>query len=60
MDNGDPKVRRAAAETLGKYGQLARNQATIDALRRALGDEDQEVRINASEALLHILTTSKL
>src|SRR5205823_1097108 len=60
LDNPDPKVRRAAAETLGKYGALARNKATIDALRRTLGDDDQDVRINASEALLQILAPSKL
>jgi HEAT repeat protein len=54
----DPRVRRLAAETLGRFGALARNQATIDALRRALGDEDLEVRINASEALLEILDSA--
>jgi HEAT repeat protein len=51
----DPRVRRAATETLGKFGDLARNKNTIDVIRRALGDDDQEVRINASEALLQIL-----
>ncbi len=51
----DPRVHRVAAETLGRFGPRARNQATVDALRRALGDDDQEVRINASEALLQIL-----
>jgi HEAT repeat protein len=55
LDHPDPRVRRAAAETLGKYGSIARNKTTIDALRRALGDEDQDARINASEALLQIL-----
>jgi HEAT repeat protein len=59
MEQLDPRVRRAAAETLGKYGALARNTKTIDALRRALGDEDQEVRINVSEALLQILGAGK-
>jgi len=34
--------------------------ATVDALRRALGDDDQDVRINASEALVQILSPSKL
>ena len=51
----DPRVRRAATETLGKFGAIAHNKNTIDVLRRALGDDDQEVRINASEALLQIL-----
>jgi HEAT repeat protein len=51
----DPRVRRVAAETLGKFGPLARNPGTVAALRRALGDDDQEVRINASEAILQIL-----
>lgn len=55
MKQEDARVRRAAAETLGKYGPLARNPATVAALRRAMGDEDQEVRINASEALLAVL-----
>jgi HEAT repeat protein len=55
LEQPDPRVRRTAAETLGKYGRLARNRATLDALRRAQGDEDQEVRINASEAILQIL-----
>jgi HEAT repeat protein len=56
LEHPDPRVRRTAAETLGRYGALARNPATIEALRRALGDEDQEVRINASEALLQATT----
>ena len=60
LENPDAKVRRAAAETLGRYGSLARNKATVDALRRALGDDDQDVRINASEALVQILSPSKL
>ncbi len=55
LENNSPKVRRAAAETLANYGPLARNKATVDALRRALGDDDQDVRIDASEALLSIL-----
>jgi HEAT repeat protein len=55
LENDHARVRRAAAETVGRYGALARNKTTIDALRRALGDEDQEVRINASEAMLQIL-----
>jgi HEAT repeat protein len=58
LEHPDPRVRRSAAETLGLYGPLARIPATVTALRRALGDEDQEVRINASEALLQILTGS--
>jgi HEAT repeat protein len=50
----DPRVRRTAAEVLGKLGSVA--EAAVPALRRALEDEDQEVRINASEAILSILT----
>jgi HEAT repeat protein len=56
MDNSDARVRRAAADTLGRYGALARIPTVIEALRRALGDDDQEVRINASEAMLQILS----
>ncbi len=55
LKQDDARVRRAAAETLGKYGPLARDPATVAALRRAMGDSDQEVRINASEALLEVL-----
>jgi HEAT repeat protein len=55
LEQPDARVRRTAAETLGRYGRLARNQNTLNALRRALGDEDQEVRLNASEAVLQIL-----
>ena len=49
----DPRVRRAAAESLGRLGPLA--EAALPALRRALGDEDQETRIFASEAILNII-----
>ena len=48
----DPRLRRAAAETLGRIGPLAR--PALPALRRALGDEDAEVRVLASDAILNI------
>jgi HEAT repeat protein len=56
LSHPDPRVRRAAAEALGKYGPVARNQVTTDALRRALSDPDQAVRIRASEAVRLILS----
>jgi HEAT repeat protein len=55
LDHPEPRVRRIVAETLGKFGPAANNKATVDALRHALGDDDQDTRINASEALLQIL-----
>lgn len=55
LTHPDPRVRRTAAEALGRYGPAARNQATTDALRRALSDADQAVRIRASEAVRLIL-----
>jgi HEAT repeat protein len=53
LSNEDPRVRRTAALALGRFGTVA--QSAVPALRRALGDDDQEVRINASDALLSIL-----
>ena len=53
LGNSDARVRRAAAKTLGTYGPAA--FAAIPSLRRALGDDDQDVRINASDAMLSIL-----
>ena len=55
LSHPDPRVRRTAAEALGRYGPAARTQATADALRRALSDPDQTVRIRASEAVRLIL-----
>ncbi|MBI3411550.1 MAG: HEAT repeat domain-containing protein [Planctomycetes bacterium] len=52
MTHPDPRVRRAAAKTLGSFGSAA--AAAIPTLRRALGDDDQEVRVNAGDALLSI------
>lgn len=49
----DARVRRAAAAVLGSYGSAA--ATALPALRRAIGDDDQEVRMNASEAILNIL-----
>jgi HEAT repeat protein len=49
----DQRVRRAAADVLGKLGPIAAPAEA--ALRHALEDDDQEVRTNASEALLSIL-----
>ena len=51
----DLRVRRAAAETLATYGSRARNDATLAALRVALSDSDQGVRIGASEAMRRVL-----
>ncbi len=49
----DPRVRKAAAEVLGKFGPLA--QTALPALRDVLGDDDAEVRAAASDAILSIL-----
>ena len=53
----DPRVRRAAADVLGKFGPLAR--AALPALRQLVGDDDPEVRIKASDAILSILPEPK-
>jgi HEAT repeat protein len=57
LKDGDARVRRTAAEVLGKFGPLARQ--AIPALREALGDDDAEVRENASLAILNILSSKK-
>lgn len=57
MTHPDPRVRRAAAKTLGSFGPAA--SAAIPTLRRALGDDDQEVRVNAGDALLSMDPTRK-
>src|SRR5262249_218776 len=63
----DPRVRAAAAEVLGKLGPKIfhhpeTNQVdtqvfnqVIAALRRAIGDEDANVRAGASDALLSLI-----
>jgi HEAT repeat protein len=51
--DADVRVRRTAAETLGRYGRLA--ESAVPALREALGDDDTEVRQRAGDALLSIL-----
>jgi HEAT repeat protein len=55
LADADPRVRRTAAEMLGKYGRAA--ESAVPALRAALGDDDQEVRQRASDALLSILVS---
>jgi HEAT repeat protein len=68
MNDRDVRVRRQAAETLGLLGRpadpkLTQNeidtltQKEIDALRKALRDEDAGVRLSASEAILTITAT---
>lgn len=51
--HADPRVRKTAAETLGRFG--AYSTPAVPALRRLLSDDDQDVRIAASDALLSIL-----
>ena len=53
LKHHDPRVRRVAALVIGDYGPAAK--AAVPGLRHALGDTDQEVRINASDAILSIL-----
>jgi HEAT repeat protein len=57
LQDGDVRIRRSAAEVLGKFGPLARQ--AVPALREALGDDDAEVRENASLAILNILGAKK-
>lgn len=57
LKDGDVRVRRTAAEVLGRFGPLARQ--AVPALREALGDDDAEVRENASLAMLNILNSKK-
>jgi HEAT repeat protein len=51
LSNPDPRVRRAAASALGRFGAAAAQYAGKE-LNAALGDEDSEVRRSATEALL--------
>ncbi|MCI0638871.1 MAG: HEAT repeat domain-containing protein [Gemmataceae bacterium] len=53
LGHEDHRVRKAAAETLGRFGPAA--LLAVPALRRALGDEDAGVRAAASDAILSIL-----
>ncbi len=53
----DARVRRTAARVLGRFGPAAVD--AVPALRRAIGDEDEEVRVNASDAILSILAPLK-
>ena len=53
LHSRDARVRRAAADVLGKLGPIA--AAAVPALQAALEDDDQDVRINASEAILAIV-----
>ena len=54
LKHPDARLRKGAAETLGKIGPPA--SEAVGALRRlALGDEDEEVRIAAQDAILSIL-----
>jgi len=57
LTDSDARVRRTAAEVLGKYGRAA--ESAISALRGLLGDDDTEVRQRASDALLNILLAPK-
>ncbi len=57
LTDPDVRVRRMAAETLGRLGRPADDgsaQRALVALRRALSDEDAEVRMSAAEAMLSI------
>jgi HEAT repeat protein len=53
LSHADPRVRRGAARTLGSFGAAA--LPAVNALRQALGDEDQSVRAHASDAILDIV-----
>jgi HEAT repeat protein len=55
LAHNDPRLRKAAAETLAKLGPLA--QPAVPSLRRMLGDDEAEVRQAASDAILSILVT---
>jgi HEAT repeat protein len=60
LKDRDFRVRRQAAETLGRLGRpdnAALAKEAEDALRERLRDEDAEVRLNASAAILSITTT---
>jgi HEAT repeat protein len=57
LGDPDPRVRKAAAETLGAVGPAAR--AAVDPLRRALADASPEVREAARAALQAIRPTQR-
>lgn len=57
LNDTDVRIRRAGAETLGRFGADAKD--ALPALRNALRDEDAEVRLSASEAILSISTPKK-
>ena len=60
--DSDVRVRRQAAETLGRLGRPADADLAdqeIAALRNALRDEDAEVRLSASEAILNVAAPKK-
>jgi HEAT repeat protein len=52
LKDKDPKIRQAAARTLGKIGPDAKQAA--DALKNALNDKNPQVREAASNALKRI------
>jgi len=57
MTDADVRVRREAAYTIGRFGTIdepSLEKTALAALTKALGDEDAEVRQNASEAILNI------
>jgi HEAT repeat protein len=58
LGNSEPRLRRAAALTLGRMGPVA--APALPALRTALGDDDADVRVNASDAILNIAPPPKL
>jgi len=58
LPDRDVRVRREAAATIGALGRPRSPelvQPLLDALRKALRDDDPEVRLNASETILNIL-----
>ena len=59
VSDADPIVRREACQTLGRLAHPPTQEtyrAALAALRMALRDDDTEVRLNASEAILSIVT----
>ncbi len=57
LTDPDVRIRRAAAETLGQFGPAAKD--ALPALRAALNDENNDVRLFAGEAILSIETRKK-
>jgi HEAT repeat protein len=57
LNDSEPRVRLTAAEILGEFGRDARTPAIVRALRKAMRDDDAQVRKAASEALLNIELT---